>query len=233
MPRNGEAKRMSVMEYLEFEAKAQTRHEFVDGFVFAMAGASEIHNLIAGNIFALVRAAARTKPCRAYVSDMKVQIEDVFYYPDVFLSCDERDLGENIKRHPCFIIEVLSESTADIDRGEKLINYRRLESLRAYVLISQQQKLIEVYRRLEDNSWRHDILEGGSFILPCLDLRNRLKSQESMKIARVRWAQPRLEVIPNDILCSFYGSDTRVHILPKHEKNGFQTRSKGELRRSL
>lgn len=160
---------MTVTEYLEFETTAETKHEFVDGFVFAMAGASENHNLIAGNILSRLRPAARGTQCRVYIADMKLRVGNVFYYPDVFISCDATDLGSHIKTQACVIIEILSDSTGDIDRGEKLIHYRKLSSLEAYILVSQQRQLIEVYRRMDDGSWRHDILEEGSFQLPCLD----------------------------------------------------------------
>ena len=161
---------MTVKEYLSFEETSEVKHEFVDGFVFAMAGAGDAHNLISGNIFTQARIAARKSECRAYISDMKLAVsEDAYYYPDVFVTCDD-DLGTNIKSHPCFVIEVLSESTSDIDRSEKLRNYRKLASLQAYILVSQKQKLVEVYKRLPDNSWRHEIIEEGKIELPCLDL---------------------------------------------------------------
>ena len=169
MPRASDAKKMTAAEYLDFEAKAQVKHEFVDGFVFAMAGAGNAHNLISGNIFAQVRLAARDSACRAYISDMKLAVsDDTYYYPDVFVTCD--DLDANIKQNACFVVEILSDSTSDIDRGEKLRNYRKLSSLQAYILVSQKNELVEVYRRLDDGSWRHDIVEEGSIELPCLGL---------------------------------------------------------------
>ena len=174
MPRASDAKRMTVEEYLKFEETAQIKHEFVDGFVFAMAGASEEHNLICINLASLLRAAVRGSSCSAYVSDMKLQVEDRFYYPDLLLSCDDEDKGKSIKAHPCLIIEVLSKSTSDIDRGEKLYQYRKLSSLKAYVLISQDKRFIEIYRSQQDGSWRYETLEEGTFTLPCLDLSLKL-----------------------------------------------------------
>lgn len=104
------------------------------------------------------------------------------YYPDVFVTCEEANDGSRYKRFPCFVVEVLSESTtprfarrnhaSDIDRGEKLHNYRKIPSLKAYVLVSCDRKLVEVYRRLEDNTWRYETLEGeGALGFPCLDLK--------------------------------------------------------------
>ena len=174
MPRAGDAQQMTAAEYLDFEREAQVKHEFVDGFVFAMAGAGNAHNLISGNVFAQVRLAARNSACRAYVSDMKLAVsDDTYYYPDVFVTCD--DLDANIKQNACFVVEVLSDSTSDIDRGEKLRNYRKLPSLRAYVLVSQKEKIVEVYRRSEDGSWWHEFVEEGAFELPCLPLELSLK----------------------------------------------------------
>ena len=162
---------MTAEEYLEFEAKARVKHEFVDGFVFAMAGAGDAHNLISGNIFAQVRFAVRNSTCRAYMGDMKLAVSgDPYYYPDVFVTCDEDDLGNDIKKNACFVVEVLSDSTADIDRDEKLHNYHKLASLQAYFLVSQKKRLIEVYRRSEDGSWRYNIVEEGSIELPCVGL---------------------------------------------------------------
>ena len=171
MPRAQDAKRMTVEEYLEFEAEAEVKHEFVDGFVFAMAGGTEAHNLISGAIYTRARLAAAGKPCRAYVESVKLKVPSGnYYYPDVFVSCNEDEFGRDIKTTACFIVEVLSDSTSDIDRGEKLHNYRKLKDLKAYVLVSQKSKLVEIYRALEDGSWRYETLEEGSFSLPCLDL---------------------------------------------------------------
>lgn len=170
MPRPAEAQRMSAEDYLRFEATADTKHEFVDGFVFAMAGAGDKHNIITLNIGALLRAAARGTACRAYVADMKLGVPGgIYYYPDALLTCDEADVGADIKRHPRLVAEVLSESTADIDRGEKLLNYRKLPSLRGYLLVSQTKALLELYHQ-DEGGWRHDIIEGGAFRLPCLGL---------------------------------------------------------------
>jgi Uma2 family endonuclease len=94
------------------------------------------------------------------------------YYPAVFVTCEETNDGSPYKRFPCFVAEVLSESTSDIDRGEKLHNYRKIPSLKAYILVSYNQQLVEVYRRLEDNTWRYETLEDEDVLeFPCLDLR--------------------------------------------------------------
>jgi Uma2 family endonuclease len=166
-------KQMTFEEYLEFEKNSEIRHEFVDGFVFAMAGATNVHNTLSGNIFFAAKAGARNTNCRAYVSDMKLHTpepEGKGYYPDVFVTCDRDDFDTNVKTTARFIAEVLSKSTEDIDRGEKWQNYRKINSLKAYILVSQKQKYIEVYRLMTDGTWRYEVLESeGTLELPCIN----------------------------------------------------------------
>ncbi len=172
MPRPAPVAQSTFEEYLKLEATAQTRHEFVDGMLFAMAGGTDYHATISLNIAVQVRAAARASGCFAYMENMLLQTPDgPTYYPDVSVTCNESNEGARFKRFPCFIVEVLSESTSDIDRGEKLHNYRKIPSLKAYILVSQNRRLIETYRRLEDGTWRYETLEqSGELQLPCLDL---------------------------------------------------------------
>ena len=152
---------LNVEDYLEGEQHGDVRHEYSSGSVFAMAGASDAHNRIAGNIFATLLSAARGTPCRVYISDMKVRADlELFYYPDVMVTCDPEDTENYFKQFPCLLVEVLSPSTSHIDKGEKLYNYCRLASLETYVLVSQDLRRLEVYRRLEDGGWRYDVLEG-------------------------------------------------------------------------
>jgi Uma2 family endonuclease len=164
-------KKMTFEEYLEFEERAESKHEFVDGFVFAMAGTSNNHNLLTTNLVAQLRPMARNLSCRVYANDMKLQVsEGDFYYPDVFVVCDPDNLTSNIKSNACFIIEILSNSTAEVDRGEKWQNYRKLSSLQTYILISQQRKFIEVYGHMTDGSWRYEVLEDeGKLELLCIN----------------------------------------------------------------
>ena len=177
MPRPEPIGRITFEEYLALEARSRVRHEFVDGTIFAMAGGTDHHNVIAGNIFAAARAAARGTGCTAFIENMMLQVPDgATYYPDVFVTCEEPNDGSRYKRFACFIVEVLSESTSDVDRGEKLHHYRKIPTLKAYVLVSQNQKLVEVYRRLEDQTWRYEVLEGtGELELPCLGLKLNLE----------------------------------------------------------
>jgi Uma2 family endonuclease len=175
------SKQMTFEEYLEFEEKALVKHEFVDGYAFvkdpdesqlqAMAGGTDYHNTIALNIAAKAKAATRGTPCRVFASDVKIRTpDDIGYYPDVFVTCSEENDGSRVKRFPCLLVEVLSDSTGDIDRGEKWQNYRKVNSLEAYILVSQKQRFVEIYRRMEGGSWRYEVLENeGSLDLPCIN----------------------------------------------------------------
>jgi Uma2 family endonuclease len=172
MPRILEnAKQMSFEEYLEFEKTAKTRHEFVDGFVFAMAGGTDNHNSITLNIATELKSSTRAASCRIFSSDVTLLTPSgIGYYPDVFVTCQEENDGSRVKRFPCFLVEVLSKSTEDIDRGEKWENYRNIHALQSYILVSQKKALVEIYKRQQDGSWLYSVLENkGGFDLPCID----------------------------------------------------------------
>ncbi len=153
---------ITVEEYLKLEQDAEIRHEYVAGQIYAMAGASEAHNLIVGNIFALLRPHLRGSSCRTFVSDMKVKVKmqqaDIFYYPDLLVTCDPNDNKKYFKTNPSLIVEVLSDSTQTTDRREKRINYQTLESLQEYVLVSQDEIKVEIYRRDKNNNWTVETL---------------------------------------------------------------------------
>lgn len=153
---------LTVEEYLKLEQDAEIRHEYVAGQIYAMAGASEAHNLIAGNIFALLRPHLRGTSCRAFVSDMKVKVKtqqaDIFYYPDLLVTCDPNDNKKYFKTNPSLIVEVLSDSTETTDKREKRINYQTLESLQEYVLISQDEMKVEIYHRDSNDNWTVETL---------------------------------------------------------------------------
>ncbi len=159
VPRPNRRSRVTVQEYLAREEGASQRHEYVDGRLFAMTGASRGHNIIAINILSILRAHIRGSHCRAYMSDVKVRVEatNSFYYPDVMVSCDKFDARSVYTTSPVLIAEVLSPSTATIDRREKVLAYRQIESLGEYLIVYQRKKQAELHRRNEQGSW--DILE--------------------------------------------------------------------------
>ena len=137
-----------------------------------MAGAGEVHNRLSLNIAFHLRAATRGTPCGVFISDMKVRVaaHDAFYYPDVLLTCDPQDRESLYKVAPCLIAEVLSPSTEVIDRREKLIAYRTLDALRYYLLVAQDRRRVELYRRTADGGWRHEIIDDGTLVFDCADL---------------------------------------------------------------
>jgi len=151
---------VSYEDYLAYEQRSGDQHEYVAGQIYAMVGVTDRHNLIAGNIYVALRAKLRGGPCRVFMSDVKVRIEaaDACYYPDVFVTCDGRDQDPYVKQHPCIVLEVLSPSTEGTDRREKLLNYRKLDSLQEYVLVASDRQRIEVYRREADGGWTVDTL---------------------------------------------------------------------------
>lgn len=164
---------ISPEDYLQGERNGNIRHEYVDGQVFAMAGAGEKHNIIALNLASELRNASRGTDCRAFISDMKLHLAELnrFYYPDILLSCNPEDNNAYFKEHPCLIVEVLSPSTEATDRREKLHAYQQIPSLKEYVLVSQESPQIELYRRSEAH-WLYYLLDDPADVLQleCLEL---------------------------------------------------------------
>ncbi|MFE1746209.1 Uma2 family endonuclease [Coleofasciculus sp. H7-2] len=166
---------VSPEDYLEGEKISPIKHEYRQGEIYAMAGASDAHITIAGNLFALLRNHVRGSGYRVYMAEMKARIEqaNIFYYPDVMVTCDERDrTPDDFKRYPCLIVEVLSPTTAAFDRGEKFADYRTLETLREYVLINQERVSLECFRRNAEGRWvLYPYGEGEEVHLASVDFR--------------------------------------------------------------
>ncbi len=149
---------LSPEEYLAIERQAEYKSEYVDGVMYAMAGGSERHNLIAGNLITELNIQLREAPCRVYPSDLKVGVPNSkrFFYPDVSVVCGEvefADEGKDVILNPILIVEVLSESTAAFDRGKKFQSYQQIESLQEYLLVSQEEFVVEHYLRQEEGHW--------------------------------------------------------------------------------
>ncbi len=180
---------MSLEEFLAWEATQPTKHEFVDGEIFAMAGASRAHGTIALNLAALVRPAIRKTGCRAYIADMKVVPpgQRSVRYPDLVMTCDPRDLeDEHITRFPKLIVEVLSRNTASIDRGQKFEEYRRIPTLEEYVLVDSTQVLVEVLRRGDDVWTFTEYGPGATFRLESIALDVRVDDlYEDIELGRL------------------------------------------------
>ncbi len=167
--------RFTFGEYAELEETSTVRHEFLDGHVWAMAGGSPEHAAIAANVVALLHAQLRGKPCRVYTSDLRVRVSETGLgtYPDVTVICGRIETDAADPRHktalnPQVIVEVLSPSTEDYDRGEKLAHYKRIASLREVVLVAYDEPRLEIWRRTSDG-WTVDVARGDAAVaLPSL-----------------------------------------------------------------
>ncbi len=159
---------LSVEEYLEFEKDSSIKHEYVGGKVYAMTGVSRRHSRISGNIFRKLADAAEGGPCRVHQSDMKVPTPDaLFYYPDVVVACSPEPEDPYIEDAPCLIVEVISPSTESTDRREKLIAYRKSPSLRAYLIVEQDEARVERHFLDGNDRWRSELVEEGAVPIPC------------------------------------------------------------------
>jgi Uma2 family endonuclease len=152
--------------YLAWEAEQSTKHEYHDGEVFAMAGASDAHVTVAGNVYMALRNHLRGSPCSVFISDMKLRVEEdnAFFYPDVFVTCADSDRGQShSKSAPVLVVEVLSPATSAYDRGAKFAAYRKLPTLREYALIDPERLSLDLFRREGDSKrWvLHPIEAGG------------------------------------------------------------------------
>ncbi len=164
MPALAEKLNITPEDYLAAEIDAPTRSEYVQGEIYAMAGASDGHVTITGNLFALIKPQLRGAGCKPYISDMKVRIgeDSAYYYPDLLVSCDSADHKRNYVKHaPTLIAEVLSPSTEAYDRGGKFAFYRQLTSLQEYVLIDPRTYRVDVFRRTPQNRWELFNFEGA------------------------------------------------------------------------
>ena len=158
---------VSEEDYLTLEAQSPIKHEYLAGDIYAMTGASLRHNVIAGNIYTVLRAHLRGSPCRTFMSDAKLRVAKLnrYYYPDVMVTCDPRhqnvSAADSVIETPRLVVEILSTSTEATDRREKLLAYRSLPTLLEYVLVSQNEANIEIYRRQGDIGWQIITLSPG------------------------------------------------------------------------
>lgn len=158
---------ISVEEYLTSELKSGVRHEYIGGAVYAMAGESRRHNLICGNIYAALRAHLRGKGCQVYMEDVKLRLqikgEDIFYYPDLVVTCDPHDNQDYFVTTPKVLIEVESPSTERIDRREKFASYVLIDSLAECVRVGPDRMEVAVSRRAND--WSTETLTQSAQVL--------------------------------------------------------------------
>ncbi len=181
--------RMSVHEYRLTEAASPVKREYLAGFVYEMAGASEAHNTIAANLAGLLYNQLRGRSCQAFGSDMQVRLKqpggEYFYYPDAMIACDPTDVGHGWRERPAALFEIVSASTRHTDKREKRLAYLGLGSLVAFVRIEQDQPAVSIEHRAENGGWEIAEFRGletvarlpgslGMVALPLADLYERV-----------------------------------------------------------
>ena len=160
---------ISVLDYLDGEKISDVKHEYINGEVYAMAGASRSHNILTGNVWSAFMAHLDGTRCISFSSDMKVNIDNQFFYPDVLVTCDD-DLGDDYyTKAPIILVEVLSKSTRKMDKSFKLAAYKTIPSLLEYVFIEQEFAEIEICRRYSHWSSTHYFL-GDDVHFESIDL---------------------------------------------------------------
>ncbi len=167
--------KISIEEYLAFERGSQEKHEYYKGEVFAMSGAGRRHNIIFSNLFGEVLINLKGKPCQPFGSDMRLHIPQntLFTYPDISVYCGEElneDLDNDNAIKPTVLIEILSPSTRDYDRGGKFKLYREIPSLKEYVLVDTESILVEVFRINQTGHWELEEYKSPESILQCTSL---------------------------------------------------------------
>lgn len=167
--------KITEAEYLEMERKAAFKSEFFAGEIFAMAGAGLNHNTIVGNTFGIIWTFLKGKPCRVFPSDLRVKVDKsgLYTYPDLSIVCGKPVLLDDkfdTLLNPIVLIEVLSKSTEDYDKGSKFSFYRQIESLQEYILISSESPKMEKFRKLETGNWLFsESREGTVFSIESID----------------------------------------------------------------
>lgn len=155
---------MTPAEYLAFEETTEDRHEYLDGVLREREGATGNHNMINMNVTLLLREKLRPLGCGVYAITVKVASLDkrYFFYPDVVVTCDERDqkTNEDYISYPKVIVEILSPGTEAFDRGQKFHYYQRIPSLQEYILVDSTQYLVESYQRQTENTWAINFYEN-------------------------------------------------------------------------
>jgi Uma2 family endonuclease len=173
---------ISVTDYLAGELVSPTKHEYLGGVVYAMAGARNVHGMIKGNIFGSLHFRLRGKRCRPWNSDTKVRIQMPngqirFYYPDDSIVCEPNPPMDSYQDRPVVIFEVLSKSTRRIDEGEKKDAYLTIPSLRVYALVEQETAAVIVFRRTE-SGFAREVYEGMDVVLPLPEVETELPLAE-------------------------------------------------------
>lgn len=161
-----EKPQMTVTDFLAWEERQPDKHEFVHGEAFAMVGARRTHVIVTLNVATHLKSHLRGSTCRAFMADMKLRVDDDIFYPDILVTCHPDDLRADLAmQHPRVLVEVLSESAAAYDRGEKFAACRQIEGLEEYALIDPERLTIEVFRRTPNGDWLLAASEAGRGLL--------------------------------------------------------------------
>lgn len=181
--------KVSVEDYLQGEKISPAKREYVEGEIYAMAGTSDNHNRIVNEFVTLLSNHLRDSKCEPFSADIKVKVtKNVYYYPDVLVSCEEEPEDPYFRNQPILIIEVVSPSTEHIDRREKLLFYQQMPSVQEYVVVDQHTMNVEVHRRQPNGGWityyfneSSDIVELASvkLSLPLPDLYRRVQFEKN------------------------------------------------------
>ena len=167
----------SISDYVELEDLSVIKHEFLDGVVYAMAGGSPEHAAVAGNLIRLLGVQLEGRRCRVFTSDLRIRVQStgLITYPDTSVICEQMELDPEDPRghtalNPTLLVEVLSPSTEEYDRGEKLTHYKRIPSLREVMLVAHDERRVDVWRRTGER-WTQLAFRGEEAValesLPC------------------------------------------------------------------
>ena len=171
-------------EYLKWELISEIKHEYIDGYVYAMAGASKNHDRIAGNVFRKFGNHLENSPCEPFTSDMKVKVDSKYFYPDAIVVCEDNSQAEYYTESPTIVVEVLSKSSRRTDKKVKRMAYKTIPTLQEYVLIEQDFVDVEVCRRSEGWVSNHYFLgdevsfESIRLTLPVEEIYARVENED-------------------------------------------------------
>jgi len=160
---------LSVEEYLRRELSTDVKHQFIDGKIYAVDGASENHNLLAGNIFNEFKNRLKGRSCRTFMADMKLRVAEEFFYPDVMVVCQEDNENAYYNTSPTIIVEVLSKATRKFDQSQKRLRCQSLPTLEEYLLVEQDKGEIQVFSRKDGWQSIYYYL-GDEIVFPSLDI---------------------------------------------------------------
>ncbi len=162
---------LSVEEYLSLERESPVKHEYVRGMIYALAGVTRRHSQIVTNILWRLAAAGEKVLCRVHAAEVKLQVQDIYYYPDIMVACAGAPGDPYLEDAPCLVVEVTSPSTEATDRREKLMVYRQIPSLRSYLIVAQEERRVERHWRDERGRWHYGSLAGeGTVPIPCPEI---------------------------------------------------------------